>query len=96
MAAAFDDQERMASLSMRSIINVPVALRAGGLAVLNFGLGVERIMPGDVTTARTLGVAASAGFALDPLPVAVGDAVKPSGARSAARRTAATPPASRG
>ena len=66
MAAAFDDQERMASLGLRSIINVPVTLPAGGLGVLNFGRSVERVMPADVTTARFLGVAASAGFGLAP------------------------------
>src|SRR5664279_6248805 len=34
MAAAFDDQERMGSLGLRSIINVPIVLPGGGLGVL--------------------------------------------------------------
>ncbi len=64
MAAAFDDQERMAKLGIRSIINVPFALRDEGLGVLAFGRGIERVRPAEVTLARLLGLAASAGFAL--------------------------------
>ena len=65
MAAAFDDQERMAKLGIRSIINVPFALRDDGLGVLAFGRAAERISPAEITLARLLGLAASAGFALD-------------------------------
>ncbi len=64
MAAAFDDQERMAKLGIRSIINVPFALRDDGLGVLAFGRAVERVRPAEITLARMLGLAASAGFAL--------------------------------
>ena len=64
MAAAFDDQERMAKLGIRSIINVPFALRDDGLGVLAFGRAAERISPAEITLARLLGLAASAGFAL--------------------------------
>ena len=64
MAAAFDDQERMAKLGVRSIINVPFALRDGGLGVLAFGRPLERVSPAEITLARLLGLAASAGFAL--------------------------------
>ena len=64
MAAAFDDQERMAKLGIRSIINVPFALRDEGLGVLAFGRAVERVSPAEITLARLLGLAASAGFAL--------------------------------
>ena len=85
MAAAFDDQERMAALGMRSIINVPIVLPGGGLGVLNFGRNVERVMPADVTTARFLGLVASAGFALSRC-AALGDAVKPAPGAAASRR----------
>ena len=64
MAAAFDDQERMAKLGIRSLINVPFALRDGGLGVLAFGRPLERVSPAEITLARLLGLAASAGFAL--------------------------------
>jgi len=67
MAAAFDDQERMAKVGIRSIINVPFALRDDGLGVLAFGRPVERVQPGEITLARLLGLAASAGFALGPM-----------------------------
>ncbi len=66
MAAAFDDQERMAKLGIRSIINVPFALRDDGLGVLAFGRPLERVSPAEITLARLLGLAASAGFALGP------------------------------
>ena len=64
MAAAFDDQDKMASLGLRSIINVPMTLPGGELGVLNFGRALERVSPADVTLARFLALAASAGFAL--------------------------------
>jgi hypothetical protein len=70
MAAAFDDQERMAKLGVRSIINVPFVLRDDGLGVLAFGRPIERVSPAEITLARFLGLAASAGFALEPAPVA--------------------------
>ena len=64
MAAAFDDQERMAKLGIRSLINVPFVLRDAGLGVLAFGRPVERVRPAEITLAHLLGLAASAGFAL--------------------------------
>lgn len=64
MAAAFDDQDKMAKLGLRSIINVPMTLPGGELGVLNFGRALERVSPADVTLARFLAIAASAGFAL--------------------------------
>ena len=65
MAAAFDDQERMASIGIRSIINVPVVVADRCLGVLNFGRNVERVLPAHVVLARWLGVAAGVAF-LDP------------------------------
>jgi GAF domain-containing protein len=62
MAAAFDDKEGMASVGVRSIINVPIVLRGQCLGVLNFGRGIERVSPAEVTVARFLGVASSAVF----------------------------------
>ncbi len=84
MAAAFDDQERMATLGVRSIVNVPIVLPGGGLGVLNFGRNVERVMPADVTTARLLGLVASAGFALERC-AELGDAVRPAAGAAASR-----------
>jgi GAF domain-containing protein len=62
MAAAFDDKEGMASVGVRSIINVPIVMRGQCLGVLNFGRGVERVSPVEVTVARFLGIACSAVF----------------------------------
>jgi GAF domain-containing protein len=62
MAAAFDDQERMASVGIRSIINVPIVVRDRCLAVLNFGRSAERVLPGEVVLARFLGLVATAVF----------------------------------
>lgn len=62
MAAAFDDQERMASVGIRSIINVPVVVGDRCLGVLNFARGVERVWSAEIVVARFLGVAASAAF----------------------------------
>ncbi len=62
MAAAFDDQERMASFGIRSIINVPVVVRDRCLGVLNFARNVEHVSSAEITMARLLGVAASAAF----------------------------------
>lgn len=65
MAAAFDDQQRMASLGIRSIINVPILVGDRCIAVLNFGRDVERIEPADVHLARCLGEIATAAFEHD-------------------------------
>lgn len=62
MAAAFDDQERMASVGIRSIINVPVVVGDRCLGVLNFARGVERVSSAEIVVARLLGIAASAVF----------------------------------
>ncbi len=62
MAAAFDDQERMASVGIRSIVNVPVVVGDRCLGVLNFGRKVERVLSAHVVLARFLGVAASGAF----------------------------------
>ncbi len=62
MAAAFDDQERMASVGIRSIINVPVVVGDRCLGVLNFARGAERVSSAEIVVARFLGVAASAVF----------------------------------
>jgi hypothetical protein len=62
MAAAFDDQERMASLGIRSIINVPVVVGDRCLGVLNFGRAVERVAPADVQIGRLLGLVSVAAF----------------------------------
>jgi GAF domain-containing protein len=66
MAAAFDDQERMASVGIRSIINVPIVVHDRCLAVLNFGRNAERILPGEVVIARFLGLVAAAVFVSGP------------------------------
>lgn len=63
MAAAFDDQERMASLGIRSIINVPIVVRDRCVAVLNFGRDTQRVSPADVLLARCLGTAVTEAFA---------------------------------
>ncbi|MGZ5216426.1 MAG: GAF domain-containing protein [Caldimonas sp.] len=66
MAAAFDDQERMASLGIRSIINVPVVIRDRCLGVLNFGRNVERVSLEEVVMGRFLGIAAGIAFVAEP------------------------------
>lgn len=65
MAAAFDDQERMASLGIRSIINVPIVVGDRCRGVLNFGRSVERVAPAEVALARFLGLASCVGFLID-------------------------------
>lgn len=62
MAAAFDDQERMASLGIRSIINVPVVARDRIHGVLNFARSDPRVSAEDLATARLLGIAATVAF----------------------------------
>lgn len=62
MATAFDDQERMASVGIRSIINVPIVVRESCLGVLNFARGIERIPPAEVLLARLLALAATSVF----------------------------------
>ena len=62
MAAAFDDQERMASLGIRSIINVPIVVDDRCVAVLNFARDLERVSPADVLLARCLGERVTAAF----------------------------------
>ncbi|MEO9067897.1 MAG: GAF domain-containing protein [Caldimonas sp.] len=62
MAAAFDDQQRMASVGIRSIINVPIVVGDRCLGVLNFARAVERVSSAEIVVARFLGVAASAAF----------------------------------
>ena len=62
MAAAFDDQERMASLGIRSIVNVPVVVRDRCLGVLNFGRDQERIPATVVLLAGLLGLTAAIAF----------------------------------
>jgi GAF domain-containing protein len=64
MAAAFDDKEGMASIGVRSIINVPIVVQERCLGVLNFGRGLERVSPADVTLARFLALAATGAFLL--------------------------------
>ncbi|MDQ2926587.1 MAG: GAF domain-containing protein [Caldimonas sp.] len=66
MAAAFDDKEGMASIGVRSIINVPIVVQGRCLGVLNFGRGVERVSPSDVTIARFLSLAACPAFLATP------------------------------
>jgi GAF domain-containing protein len=48
MAAAFDDQERMASLGIRSIVNVPVVARDKTYGVLNFARSETRASAADL------------------------------------------------
>jgi GAF domain-containing protein len=62
MAAAFDDQERMASLGIRSIINVPVVARDKLLGVLAFARSETRVSAEDLADARLLGIAATVAF----------------------------------
>ncbi len=62
MAAAFDDQERMASQGIRSIINVPVVVADRCLAVLAFARSGERIAPAEVLLARLLTLVATPVF----------------------------------
>jgi len=62
MAAAFDDQERMASLGIRSIINVPVVARDKLFGVLNFARSETRVSAEDLADARLLGIAATVAF----------------------------------
>jgi len=62
MAAAFDDQERMASLGIRSIINVPVVARDTIYGVLNFARSETRVSAEDLANARLLGIAATVAF----------------------------------
>jgi len=62
MAAAFDDQERMASLGIRSIINVPVVARDKLLGVLAFARSETRVSAEDLANARLLGIAATVAF----------------------------------
>lgn len=64
MAAAFDDQERMESLGIRSIINVPVVVRNRCIGVLAFGRSADRVRPSDVVIARLLGLASTPAFAV--------------------------------
>ena len=64
MAAAFDDKEGMASVGVRSIINVPIVVQERCVGVLNFGRGVERVSPADVTLARFLALASTGAFLL--------------------------------
>ena len=64
MAAAFDDKEGMASIGVRSIINVPIVVQERCLGVLNFGRGQERVSPADVTLARLLALASTGAFLL--------------------------------
>ena len=68
MAAAFDDQERMASLGVRSIINVPVVVRDQSIGVLNFARSELRVSAEEIAIGRLLGIAATVAFAcgLDP------------------------------
>ena len=66
MAAAFDDQEAMAKVGVRSIINIPIVLRGQCIGVLNFGFANERVSPATLTAVRCLGLAASAAFAAEP------------------------------
>jgi GAF domain-containing protein len=62
MAAAFDDQERMASLGIRSIVNVPVVARDKTYGVLNFARSETRASAEDLAYARLLGIAATSAF----------------------------------
>ncbi len=62
MATAFDDQARMESVGVRSIVNVPVVVGDVCLAVLNFGRRDERVSAGEVLLARTLGLVAAGAF----------------------------------
>jgi len=62
MAAAFDDQERMASLGVRSIINVPVVIGDRIAGVLNFARGETRVQAQDLALGRLLGIVATAAF----------------------------------
>jgi GAF domain-containing protein len=62
MAAAFDDQERMASLGIRSIVNVPIVARDKTYGVLNFARSETRVSAEDLAYARLLGIAATSAF----------------------------------
>lgn len=62
MAAAFDDQERMASLGIRSIINVPIVVRDQSIGVLNFARSDVRISAEEIAIGRLLGIAATTAF----------------------------------
>ncbi len=62
MAAAFDDQERMASLGIRSIINVPVVVRDQCIGVLNFARSDVRVSAEEIAIGRLLGIAATVAF----------------------------------
>ena len=62
MAAAFDDQERMASLGIRSIINVPVVVREQSVGVLNFARSDVRVSAEEIAVGRLLGIAATVAF----------------------------------
>jgi len=62
MAAAFDDQERMGSIGVRSIINVPMVVADRCVGVLAFGRSAERVPPEEVLLARFFGLAAVAAF----------------------------------
>lgn len=62
MAAAFDDQERMASLGVRSIVNVPVVLRDQVVGVLNFARAELRVGADEIAVGRLLGIVATVAF----------------------------------
>ena len=62
MAAAFDDQERMATLGIRSIINVPVVIREQSMGVLNFARCEARVTAEEIAVGRLLGIAATVAF----------------------------------
>lgn len=63
MAAAFDDREKMAKASVRSIVNVPIVAREQCVGVLNCAIGADRVKPAEVTLARLLAIASIAVFA---------------------------------
>jgi len=52
----------MASLGIRSIINVPVVARDKLLGVLNFARSETRVSAEDLADARLLGIAATVAF----------------------------------
>ncbi len=62
MAAAFDDQERMERFGIRSIINVPMMIAGRCVGVLNFGRGIERVLPEEILLAQILGLIATMAF----------------------------------
>jgi len=62
MAAAFDDQERMASLGIRSIINVPVVVRDRIAGVLNFARSEPRVSGQELAMARLLAIVSAPAF----------------------------------